>query len=160
MTHGRMRNDSVRRTTLNSLPNLQMKLNIQCVSLSTAKHLSVVGLTWYSGTLAASRPVLAICYENGWAQIMRNENDDGELDSIELNRSNGLIVFAFSVPIIINAQVHAVDCKWNHDGTILAICGIRLSSSERDSNMVVFYSPYGVVSWPRRPFQDVFVFAM
>lgn len=55
-----------------------MKLNIQCVSLSSGKHYSVVGLAWYSGMLANSRPVLAICYENGWAQIMRNENDDGE----------------------------------------------------------------------------------
>lgn len=56
-----------------------------------------------------------------------------------------IIRFIFAVPIIINTQIQAVECKWNHDGTILAICGMKMSTSERDSNMVIFYSPYGVV---------------
>lgn len=53
-----------------------MKVNIQCVSLSTNKSISVIGLSWYNGTVPSNRPTLAVCYENGWAQIMRNENDD------------------------------------------------------------------------------------
>lgn len=56
--------------------NFQMKLNIQCVSLSSNKSISVVGLAWFNGPIPANRPTLAICFENGWAQIMRNENDD------------------------------------------------------------------------------------
>lgn len=57
-----------------------------------------------------------------------------------------MFMFIVSVPIIINTQIQAVDCQWNHDGTLLAICGMKLSTTERDSNMVIFYSPYGVVS--------------
>jgi len=40
-----------------------------------------------------------------------------------------------------------VDAKWNHDGTVLAICGTTLDTvtppSQRDSNQVCFYSPLG-----------------
>lgn len=57
-----------------------------------------------------------------------------------------MVFLSISVPIIIDTQIQAVDSKWNHDGTILAICGIKLSSTERDSNIVMFYSPFGVVS--------------
>lgn len=53
-----------------------MKLNIQCVSLTPSRSIGVVGLAWYNGYFAGSRPVLAICYETGRMQIMRNENDD------------------------------------------------------------------------------------
>lgn len=46
----------------------------------------------------------------------------------------------------IDTQIQAVDCKWNHDGTVLAICGMKFATSEKDSNIVMFYSPLGVVS--------------
>lgn len=52
-----------------------MKLNIQCVSLGQSRSLTVVGLSWYNGHIS-NRPVLAICYENGKMQLMKNENDD------------------------------------------------------------------------------------
>lgn len=53
-----------------------MKLNILCVTLSATRSISVVGLTWYHGQVTHTRPSLAICYENGKLQIMKNENDD------------------------------------------------------------------------------------
>jgi len=38
-----------------------------------------------------------------------------------------------------------VDAKWNHDGSVLAICGTSLEASSplRDINQVCFYSPLG-----------------
>lgn len=49
------------------------------------------------------------------------------------------------VPIIIDTDMQAVDCLWNHDGSILAVCGIRIGSGEKDSNVVIFYTPMGEV---------------
>lgn len=59
-----------------------MKLTIQCVHLGPSRSLSVVGVCWFNGHAPANRPVLAICYENGKMQLMRNENDDGESDQL------------------------------------------------------------------------------
>lgn len=42
----------------------------------------VVGLTWYNGRngyVEPDCPTLAICYDNGRMQIMRNESDDSKL---------------------------------------------------------------------------------
>lgn len=36
----------------------------------------VAGMSWYHGNVSSSRPALAICYENGKIQLMRNENDE------------------------------------------------------------------------------------
>ena len=54
-----------------------MKLNIQCVNLGPTRSISVVGLDWFNGLVPPNRPVLAILYENGKMQLMKNENDDG-----------------------------------------------------------------------------------
>lgn len=59
--------------------NFLMKLNIQCVNLSPNRLCKVTGLCWFSGRAPPGRHVLAVSYENGYNQIMRNENDDGEL---------------------------------------------------------------------------------
>jgi len=61
-----------------------MKLHIQCVSItggSSSRGHRIASICWFSGRVPQSRkrPVLAICYENGRVQIMRNENDDGGL---------------------------------------------------------------------------------
>lgn len=50
-----------------------------------------------------------------------------------------------SVPIIIDSQMQAVHCQWNHDGTVLAVCGIKAVVNEKDSNFVKFYSPVGIL---------------
>lgn len=54
----------------------QMKLNIQCVTLGPSRSISVVGMSWFNRIQLTNRPSLAICYETGKFQIMRNENDD------------------------------------------------------------------------------------
>lgn len=37
-----------------------------------------------------------------------------------------------------------IDGLWNHDGTIIAICGIKTDINSKDSNQVQFYSPFGI----------------
>lgn len=41
--------------------------------------------------------------------------------------------------------MQAVECHWNHDGSILAVAGIQSESNDRESNVVKFYSANGVV---------------
>lgn len=36
----------------------------------------MVGMSWFNRIQSFNRPSLAICYETGKFQIMRNENDD------------------------------------------------------------------------------------
>lgn len=54
-----------------------MQVEIFCNQISY-ETIPVVGLDWYNGQnghMHALCPNLAICYENGRAQIMRNESD-------------------------------------------------------------------------------------
>lgn len=60
----------------------------------------------------------------------------------------------FLVPIIIDTQLQATDCLWNHDGSVLAICGMKAYGGEKDSNLVMFYSPLGTVSRDRKSFPN------
>lgn len=41
--------------------------------------------------------------------------------------------------------MQAVDCLWNHDGTVLAVCGIKTFGNDKDSNLVKFYTAFGVL---------------
>ncbi|KAG5677812.1 hypothetical protein PVAND_007539 [Polypedilum vanderplanki] len=99
------------------------KINIQCVQLSSIRGTSVVGLNWFNGYAQGNRPTLAICYETGKIQLMKNEYDD--------------------YPIIIDANLQITCSQWNDSGTILAVCGIKNSLNEKDSNQVMFFSAYG-----------------
>lgn len=99
------------------------KLNIQCVQLSSMRSVSIVGLNWYSGFAQSNRPILAITYENGKIQLMKNESDD--------------------FPIIIDANLQITCSQWNDNGTILAVCGMKSAINEKDSNQVMFFSAFG-----------------
>lgn len=62
------------------IPIFQNRLNIQCLG-SMGLGAMVVGLTWYNGRngyVDPDCPTLAICYDNGRMQIMRNESDDSK----------------------------------------------------------------------------------
>ena len=57
------------------------KMNIQCLSNSGSANNKVVTLHWYSGKhglVHRDAPTLAICYDNGRMQIMRDENDESK----------------------------------------------------------------------------------
>ena len=53
---------------------------------------------------------------------------------------------SFLAPVVIDTQMQAVSCSWNHDGTIFAVCGTVTGPSDKEANQVSFYSAYGVVS--------------
>lgn len=99
------------------------KLNIQCVQLTSSKSVTVVGLNWYSGFVRSNQPALAICYETGKIQLMKNESDD--------------------FPIIIDAALQITASSWNENGTILGVCGMKNSSNDRENNQVMFFSATG-----------------
>lgn len=96
------------------------KLNIQCVQLSSMKSVTIIGLNWYHGFTQGNRPVLAICYENGKIQLMKNEYDD--------------------YPVIIDANLQITCSSWNENGTILAVCGMKNVLNEKETNQVMFFS--------------------
>lgn len=99
------------------------KISIQCVTLTSTKSISVVGLCWYSGFVQGNRPALAVCYETGKIQLMRNESDD--------------------FPIIVDAAIQITAGHWNENGTILGVCGMKNSMSDKENNQVIFYSAFG-----------------
>jgi WD repeat-containing protein 35 len=99
------------------------KLNVQCVQLSASKSVSVVGLCWFSGFVQGNRPALAVCYETGKMQLMKNESDDN--------------------PIIIDAGLQITAAQWNETGTILGVCGMKNSMSDKETNQVIFFSAFG-----------------
>lgn len=99
------------------------KVNIQCVQLSATKSISVVGLCWFSGFVQGNRPALAVCYETGKIQLMKNEYDD--------------------FPTIIDATIQITASSWNENGTILGVCGMKNSSSDKENNQVMFFSAFG-----------------
>lgn len=50
------------------------------------------------------------------------------------------------MPIIVDCQMQAIGCAWNHDGNILAVCGMKTTSNmDKESNQVMFYNPRGMV---------------
>lgn len=48
-----------------------------------------------------------------------------------------------------DTKIMAVGCLWNHEGSILAVCGHKTDMSNKDSNVVMFYTAFGVVSAAR-----------
>jgi WD repeat-containing protein 35 len=57
-------------------------------------------------------------------QLMRNESDDN--------------------PVILDTGLQAIYSHWNHDGTILAVCGMKSNLNDKESNQVMFYTSFGV----------------
>lgn len=92
------------------------KLNIQCVPLTATRSCSVVGLNWFSGYVQGNRPALAVSYETGKIQLMKNEYDD--------------------FPIIIDANMQVTASGWNENGTILGVCGMKGVSNDKENNQV------------------------
>nr|CAD7457308.1 unnamed protein product [Timema tahoe] len=57
-----------------------MKLGVLCVPVGL-EEMQVIGMDWYDGRhgyIEENCPVLAICFDNGCMQIMKDENDDDE----------------------------------------------------------------------------------
>ncbi|CAG9759523.1 unnamed protein product [Ceutorhynchus assimilis] len=104
--------------------NFVMKLGVLCQE-SQYDTVAIIGLAWYNGTggiMHSMCPTLAICFENGKAQLMRNEAD--------------------SNPVLLDTKMFAVHCSWNHNGSLLAIAGKQFAE-EKEVNLVQFYNSFG-----------------
>lgn len=92
--------------------------------------IKVVALEWYNGLngyIEPKVPCLAIAFENGKIQIMRDEKD--------------------TIPIIVDTNIKGIKMKWNNNGTLLAVSGVQLAKNsqgdEKEISIVQFYDPYG-----------------
>lgn len=104
------------------------KLNMVALGV-TGKPQTIVALHWYDGKngfVATDSPALAIAYQNGKIQLMKNESDDN--------------------PVVIDAAMTVVWCCWNNCASLLAVTGITatvLNGEAREYNVVQFYTPFG-----------------
>jgi WD repeat-containing protein 35 len=109
------------------LLSLQVKLTLYAATNAASR---IVGLQWYNGSQGYTEPgapTLAICYDNGRCQIMRDENDDN--------------------PILIDTMINANRMEWNTNGSVLAIAGTKINvmpnGEQKEAQMVQFYTPFG-----------------
>lgn len=71
-------------------------------------------------------PSLVIAFGNGRIQMMRSDTDER--------------------PVLVDTGMTSLCAKWNPDGTILAVSGVKSASAEsggKELAMVQFYNPYG-----------------
>lgn len=107
--------------------NFTVKLDIQFSPIIVPMSKTIVGLDWYDGKhglMDENCPVLAICYHSGHMQLMRNEYDNN--------------------PVVIDTNMKAVCCRWNHNGSVIAVVGgMVLPNENKESNVIQFFNPYG-----------------
>ncbi|XP_061207186.1 WD repeat-containing protein 35 isoform X3 [Neopsephotus bourkii] len=106
--------------------NFIVKMKLSCLVNLTGAF-SIAGIHWYHGTegyVEPDCPCLAVCYDNGRCQIMRDENDHN--------------------PVLIDTAMNVVCIQWNHCGSVLAVAGsLKTASQDKDVNIVQFYTPFG-----------------
>ncbi|XP_038051533.1 WD repeat-containing protein 35-like isoform X3 [Patiria miniata] len=106
--------------------NFCSKLMTYCLANVTGA-VKIAGIDWYNGKFGyvePSCPTLAICFDNGRAQIMKHENDEN--------------------PVLIDTGMSVVQIQWNHTGSALAVAGSQKSAQQdKDINVVQFYTPFG-----------------
>ncbi|EUB57703.1 WD repeat-containing protein 35 [Echinococcus granulosus] len=107
------------------------KLPIYCL-YDIHGAVSLVDFTWYrfdKGLCDPESPSLAVCFDVGRCQIMRNDQD--------------------LTPILLDTGLSITCCEWNESGSILAICGQqRFACDSEPENLenigvVQFYNPFG-----------------
>jgi WD repeat-containing protein 35 len=98
------------------------KMNIQCLR-GASGAVQLASVKWYSGVngyAAPNCPSLVVAFDNGRAQLMRNELDVS--------------------PIIMDISMTSViQARWNHTGSQLAFVGTQ----NKDVSVVQFYSTFG-----------------
>ncbi|CDS38237.1 WD repeat containing protein 35 [Echinococcus multilocularis] len=107
------------------------KLPIYCL-YDIHGAVSLVDFTWYrfdKGLCDPESPSLAVCFDVGRCQIMRNDQD--------------------STPILLDTGLNITCCAWNESGLILAICGQHRFDCDSEPEtlenigVVQFYNPFG-----------------
>ncbi|NXQ88879.1 WDR35 protein, partial [Nyctibius grandis] len=106
--------------------NFIVKMKLSCL-VNVTGAFSIAGIHWYHGTegyIEPDCPCLAVCYDNGRCQIMREENDHN--------------------PVLIDTGMNVVCIQWNHCGSVLAVAGsLKATYQDKDVNIVQFYTPFG-----------------
>ncbi|KAJ3272616.1 WD repeat-containing protein 35 [Terramyces sp. JEL0728] len=92
----------------------------------------VAAMHWYNGSrgyIQPRVPCLAVCYEDGKVQILRDQKDQN--------------------PIIIDTNLKQSKLQWNVNGSILAISGLQYiknnQGEEKETCVVQFWDPFGNV---------------
>ncbi|KAI8896383.1 WD repeat-containing protein 35-like protein [Globomyces pollinis-pini] len=92
--------------------------------------IKIAAIDWYNGSrgyIQPNVPCLAICYDDGKVQILRNQKD--------------------TKPIKFDTTMKFIKMQWNVNGSILAISGIQFiknnQGEEKETCMVQFWNPYG-----------------
>lgn len=52
--------------------------------------------------------------------------------------------------MLVETGMLAIQCLWNHVGSVLAVCGTKVDALNKESNTMMFYSALGTVSGHRR----------
>lgn len=98
---------------------------------SGGERSNVAGIDWYSGREGYAdidAPTLAIAFENGVVQLTRSLQD--------------------REPVLIDTRMRLTQCRWNPNGTVLALAGMMTTKtakgSSRELSAVQFFSPMGV----------------
>ncbi|KAJ3110150.1 WD repeat-containing protein 35, partial [Nowakowskiella sp. JEL0407] len=104
--------------------------NVKTYCVDPGTLIKIADLEWYPGThgfIEEKPPCLAICFENGKIQIMRDEKDTD--------------------PVIFDTSLRFLRMKWNHNGSVLAVSGVQYTKSaqgeEKEICLVQFYDPFG-----------------
>jgi len=91
---------------------------------------AIIGVHWYDGAEGYQHPgapSLAVAFANGRVQISRGDEDDS--------------------PVLLDTRMKLTQCRWNSNGTILALAGQHVSQLQggemREISMVQFYTPFG-----------------
>ncbi|TPX70337.1 hypothetical protein SpCBS45565_g01735 [Spizellomyces sp. 'palustris'] len=103
---------------------------VQNYCSDSAASMKIAAMGWYNGYNGFIEPkiaCLAICFENGKIQLMRDEMD--------------------VAPIIIDTNLRHLNMKWNNNGSLLVVAGVQYARNaqgeEKEINVVQFYDPYG-----------------
>ncbi|CAL8099606.1 unnamed protein product [Calicophoron daubneyi] len=115
--------------------NFLSKITIYCLN-NIHGAVRLVGLHWYHGDkgfVSPNSPTLAICYDIGRCQLMRNQDD--------------------ADPILLDTGIEIACASWNENGALLAVAGLQKGGHlgtpagskpvDRDINVVQFYSAQG-----------------
>ena len=108
---------------IGSLQLFPIKIEPGESSSSQSRPIKIVALDWYDGSKGysyADSPSLAIGFESGRIQLMRDEEDPR--------------------PIFIETGLRVSHARWNPKGSILAVAGTAINSSSAE---VHFFSPMG-----------------
>jgi len=106
------------------------KMHLYALENSPSLDPDIIGIDWYDGSEGytdVNAPTLAIAFQCGRVQISRGDQDDN--------------------PRLIDTNMTLSQCKWNSNGSVLALAGSQSSQlpsgDQREVSMVQFYDPMG-----------------